>query len=243
MSLRFSTILFDLDGTLVDSVIGIHQAASVAAESVGGPDPDLDFVRDAIGRGVHRLIHRVGSGRQDGEIDEIRHATALAAFQVAYADSCLGGTVLREGVASVLTLLRSEGRHLIVATNKPRDPASLVLHRLGLDSMVDGLVCPEDAGVVKPDPIFVDRCLGRTSRGEALLVGDSSIDGATALATNLPFIAIRGGYDEGRDIGDLDPSPDRVVDSPVGVPAAIRSLERDLDTGKTTSAPDGSRGG
>ena len=243
MSTRISTVLFDLDGTLVDSAVGIHHAASIAAEALGAPNPDLDFVRDAIGRGVDRLIHRIGSGTQDGEIDEVRHATCLTAFQAAYAESCLEGTCFREGVPRVMSKLRAEGRRLIIATNKPRHPASLVLERLGLDSMVDGLICPEDAGVVKPNPMFIDRCLGSIPRSESVLVGDSSIDGATARATGIPFIAIRGGYDEGRDIGDLKPSPDRVVDSPVGVPAAIQEIERDGDVGERTTAPDDSESG
>ena len=239
MSTRISTVLFDLDGTLVDSAVGIHQAALIAAEALGAPNPDLDFVRDAIGRGVDRLIHRIGSGRQDGEIDEVRHATGLAAFQTAYAESCLDGTSFREGVPQVMSILKAEGRRLIIATNKPRLPASLVMHRLGLDLMVDGLVCPEDAGVVKPSPIFIDHCLGSIPRSASVLVGDSSIDAATARATGLLFIAIRGGYDEGRDIGDLTPSPDRVVDSPVDVPAAIQALER---TAKRTTTSGRSRG-
>ncbi len=225
MSIRFQVVLLDLDGTLVDSASGLHEAASFAAETVGVPAPSAAFVRNAIGRGTDRLLHRVCSGNMDGEVSSSEHRVARAAFDRRYATTCLSGTVLREGVENALAALRSEGRRLVVATNKPRRPAALVMEHLGIDSMVDGLTCPEDAGVVKPDPAFIRCAAGETPLDRVLLVGDSSIDAASAEASAIPFVAIRGGYDEGRDIGDRQPSPDAIVDSPRGVPNAVRSLE------------------
>jgi len=222
---RFHLVLFDLDGTLVDSVPGIHEAGVIAAVAVDAAPPDAEFVRNAIGRGIDRLLHRICSGRMDGEIEPERHRAARAAFDEAYAASCLTGTRLRDGVEETLATLRDEDRRLIVATNKPRSPARLMLERLGLDVRTDGLVCPEDAGVVKPDPAFVRHAAGDVALDRMLLVGDSSIDAATAINAGIPFIAIRGGYDEGRDIADHDPPPDRLTTSPRDVPAAIRSLE------------------
>jgi phosphoglycolate phosphatase len=225
MSRRFQLVLFDLDGTLVDSAPGIHEAGVVAATAVGAPVPDLEFVRNAIGRGIDRLLHRVCSARMDGGVEPSVHQEARRAFDAAYARTCLTGTRLREGVEDTLATLRGEGRRLVVATNKPRSPAVQVLERLGLDARTDGLVCPEDAGVVKPDPAFVRHAAGGLGLDHVLLVGDSSIDAATALAAGIPFVAIRGGYDEGRDIADHEPPPDRLTTSPRDVPAAIRSLE------------------
>ena len=152
MSIRFQLVLFDLDGTLVDSATGLHAAASFAAEAVGAPPPTAAFVRDAIGRGTDRLLHRVCSGSMGGEVSSSEHRVARAAFDRRYATTCLSGTVLREGVETALAVLRSEGRRLVVATNKPRRPAALVMEHLGIEAMVDGLTCPEDAGVVKPQP-------------------------------------------------------------------------------------------
>ncbi len=225
MSLRFQVVLFDLDGTLVDSAPGIHEAAVIAADVVGAPQPEEAFVRNAIGRGIDRLLHRICTGDMDGEIDPDTHGVARRAFDEAYARSCRTGTVLRDGVTEALADLRNEGRRLVVATNKPRVPAVLVLERLGIDGLTDGLVCPEDAGVVKPDPAFVRCAAGETEWDRVILVGDSSIDAATARHAGIPFVAIRGGYDEGRDIADHVPPPDRLTTSPRGVPAAIRSLE------------------
>ena len=220
-----TTLLFDLDGTLVDSVDGIHVAGSAAAAAIGAPTPTLDFVRNAIGRGVDLLVHRVGSGRQDGRVDPERHALARTRFDEVYAKSCLAGTTLRGGALEVLERFRLEGRRLVVATNKPRRPAAILMDHLGLDRRVDGLVCPEDAGVRKPDPEFVRKALGAGIRSQSLLVGDSSVDAETARRAGIPFIAIRGGYDEGRSIDDLVPSPDVIVDQPHDLPGAIASLE------------------
>ena len=220
-----TTLLFDLDGTLVDSVDGIHVAASAAAAEIGGPTPTLDFVRHAIGRGVDLLLHRVGSGHQDGRVDPIRHALARKRFDGVYAESCLAGTTLRPGALEVMERFRLDGRRLVVATNKPRRPAAIILGHLGLDRRVDGLFCPEDAGVRKPDPEFVRIAIGKGIRAESLLVGDSSIDAETARRSGISFIAIRGGYDEGRSIDDLVPPPDLIVDEPHDLPEAIATLE------------------
>lgn len=225
------TILLDLDGTLVDSLDGIHEGAIAAARKVGVGVPDRAFVHRAIGRGAARLLHQVCSGRHDGEVDSEMHGVAMAAFQETYARTCIVGTSLREGAVEALQALSTEGRRLLVATNKPRHPAKLVLDRLQLAALVDGLVSPEDAGVHKPDPQFVNHCLQDRPPSMAVLVGDSEVDAATARAAGIPFVAIRGGYNEGRDIGELRPSPERVIDSLKDLPAAIASIEAEDSIG------------
>ena len=220
-----STLLLDLDGTLVDSVDGLLVAGRSAAEVAGAPTPDLDFVRNAIGRGVDMLVHRIASGSRDGRVAAGIHARARARFDEVYAQSCLSGTSLRTGAVEALRAFRHQGRRLVVATNKPRRPAQLLVRHLDLESLVDGLVCPEDAGVRKPDPAFVRHALGPDSGVRGLMVGDSSIDAETAHRAEIPFVAIRGGYDEGRSIDDLQPPPDRIVDEPRDLPDAIHDLE------------------
>ena len=220
-----STLLFDLDGTLVDSVEGLHLAGMAAADEAGAPPPSREFVRNAIGRGVDALVHRVASGRLDGCVDSKVHALARARFDEVYAEACLAGTFLRIGVRDVLREFRGQGRRLVVATNKPRRPARLVIEHLDLISSVDALVCPEDAGVRKPDPAFVLHAIGDGPLNASLLVGDSSIDAETAHRAGIPFIAVRGGYDEGRLIEDRLPVPDRIVDQPRDLLQAVQSLE------------------
>lgn len=222
-----STILIDLDGTLVDSVAGIHVAAVAAAEATGSSAPTIEFVRDAIGRGADRLVHRVCSERHDGMIDQELHARARRRFDEVYVDACLAGTFLRSGAVTALETLRREGRRLVVATNKPRRPAAVVLRHLEIEDLVDRLVCPDDAGVAKPDPRFVETAVGEGPIGAALFVGDSSIDSATARAAGIPFIAIRGGYDEGRRIEEVAPPPDRIIDEPGELSDAVHSIDAD----------------
>ncbi|MEE2971711.1 MAG: HAD-IA family hydrolase, partial [Planctomycetota bacterium] len=190
------------------------------------------FVRRAIGRGAARLLHQVCSGRHDGEVDLEMHRTAMAAFGKAYSRTCIKGTTVRENAVEALQMLAAEGRRLVVATNKPRHPAQLVLDRCGLIGLVDNLVSPEDAGVHKPDPRFVTHCLQGRSPSAALLVGDSEVDADTARGAGLPFVAIRGGYNEGRDIGEMRPPPERVIDSLRELPSAVASIEAESGGGR-----------
>jgi phosphoglycolate phosphatase len=219
-------ILLDLDGTLVDSVDGIHAACVVAAKEVDRAVPSRELVLRSIGRGADRLLHRILRGDHETELTPVMHQRARAIFDREYREACLDGTVLRAGVAESLDQLRRIGHRLWIATNKPRVPATRVIDRLGLDEMVDGLCCPEDAGVLKPDPRFIEVVLGLDggASNRAMLVGDSSVDAQTAENAGIPFIAIRGGYDEGRDIGHRVPPPDVVIESPADLPRAIAEL-------------------
>lgn len=224
MPAEFRThVLLDLDGTLVDSVDGIHAACVVAAREIGREIPSRALVLRCIGRGADRLLHRILRCEHESTLTPDMHARARVIFDHAYRDACLEGTVLREGVTEALRTLRRLGHRLWIATNKPRIPAVRVVERLGLDESVDGLWCPEDAGVLKPDPRFIETVLridGGTS-SHAILVGDSSVDAQTAENAGIPFIAIRGGYDEGRDIGSRTPRPAVVLESPRDLVSAI----------------------
>ncbi len=226
MPARFGDILLDLDGTLVDSIEGLHAACMAAATAIERPLPDLELVRRSIGRGSDRLLHLVLGHDAESGLEPDLHRQARTAFDDHYASICGEGSSLRSGVMESLKTLRDEGRRLVVATNKPRRPAELVLSHLGLDQLTDGLCCPEDAGCLKPNPEFVSAAVGRADRTGVLLVGDSGIDGATADAARIPFVAVRGGYDEGRDIAMRSPAPSAVIESPKELPAAIHALEQ-----------------
>lgn len=230
--------LLDLDGTLVDSVDGIHAASVVAAKEIGRDTPSRSLVLRSIGRGADRLLHRILRLGQESELHPDLHARARASFDRAYREACLDGTVLRSGVVESLETLRGLGHRLWIATNKPRIPAARVVERLGLDRMVDGLWCPEDAGVLKPDPGFIETVLERDGgdSDRAVLVGDSSVDAQTAENAKIPFVAIRGGYDEGRDIADRTPPPDAVIDSPRDLPKAVMSVMARPDRAESASS-------
>ncbi|MAD18692.1 MAG: hypothetical protein CMJ52_00490 [Planctomycetaceae bacterium] len=222
-------VLLDLDGTLVDSLDGIHAACVVAAREIGREVPSRDLVRRSIGRGADRLLHRILARTDETMLDPAIHRRARDSFDREYRIACLAGTSLRDGVPESLAALRERGHRLWIATNKPRPPALKVVERLGLDGMVDGLHCPEDAGVLKPDPRFVRTVSGldHPGGGGAVMVGDSSVDAETAENAGIPFIAVRGGYDEGRDIGRRVPRPDVVIESPRDLPKAMAGLGAD----------------
>ncbi len=188
-------IVFDLDGTLVDSAPDMHHAASRMLAERGLPDVSLAQVVSFIGNGVPKLVERcldaVGV-----DADDAFRSEAVARFRSLYADEPTERTRPYPGVADLLEDLRTKGRTLGICTNKPVDLAHEVLQRLGLAPVFDCVVGGGSVAALKPDPAPLSFCLkGLTvPAGDALFVGDSETDAATAKAADVRFALYSGGY-------------------------------------------------
>lgn len=185
-------IVFDLDGTLVDSAPHIMGVANVVLRAEGVPPVDLTETRGFIGRGARVFVQRmsVARGLADHDLDRL-HSAFLAAF-----DAQPESATFYPGVPDALQALRAQGHRLGLCTNKPSRPAASLLAHLGVSDLFDAVIGGDSLPVLKPDPAPLRAAFA--ALGPPLLyVGDSEVDRDTALAADMPFALFTGGYRQG----------------------------------------------
>jgi len=207
-------IVFDLDGTLIDSARDLAESASELAVRLGGRELDVLAVTGMIGEGAATLVRRAleAAGVDPATPD------ALARFLEIYARRLLNHTVPYDGVPAALAYAGLRGR-LAVLTNKPTEPTLALLERLHLDGFFDEVLGGDGPFSRKPDPAGL-LALMRAAPGQpALLVGDSPIDYQTALSAGCGFVFARYGFGAARFDGA--PQTPYVLDRPADLPAII----------------------
>ncbi len=189
---RPAALVFDLDGTLIDSAPDIHATANKVFLAKGLQPFAFDVVRGFIGNGVGVLVARLLQF-QGQDAHGALHGEMVADFVRIY-EEAVDLTTLYPGVAEALTRLRAGGHRLAICTNKPERPARSVLRHFGLDGHFEGLVGGDSLPVRKPDPAPLQAAIWALGGGPALFVGDSEVDAQTALAAGVPLVLFSGGY-------------------------------------------------
>lgn len=189
-----AAIIFDLDGTLVDSVPDIHAAVNRMLADIGHVAMDMALVRSFIGNGVPALISKVMAEKGESPDDAILHAARENSFMQHYlaAPAELGGPF--PGVVDALNELTAAGHQLGVCTNKPVEPARAILRDLGLANLLPVVIGGDSLSVRKPDPAPLLAAAEALRSQPALYVGDSEVDVETALKAGVPFLLFSGGY-------------------------------------------------
>lgn len=215
-------VLFDLDGTLIDSAGDIRAAVNeLLARHALGP-LSLDDVKAMIGQGVKVTVERAfrACGRPlQGEALEQEH---LAMLDI-YANHLTDFTELMPATVETLEALHEDGVKLAVATNKPQRAAEAVLDHFGLFPYL-GSVVGGDAGVAKkPAPDILLAALERlgVEPWNALMVGDSISDVSSARAAGIAVVIIRGGY---TTLPAEELGADRVLETLADLPEAFETL-------------------
>ncbi len=183
-------LLFDLDGTLVDSGDDLAAAVNHVLEHDRLPAVRRQQVLQMLGDGAPVLVERAYSHHRAA-----RPHGALERFRAHYRAHCLDATRPYPGVMEMLRRLAPD-RAIAVATNKPTAFARQIVEGLGLDSVVDTVVGPESAGSPKPSPgmlLAALEALGHTS-GEAVMIGDSPSDVEAGRRADVATIAVLWGY-------------------------------------------------
>lgn len=179
-------LLFDLDGTLIDSGLDLADAVNYTLDILGLPQLDIDEIISYVGDGVQQLVRRSlsGVGASQSDIDK-----ALDIFTDHYRDNCTTKTVTYDGVVMSLEALSRRYR-LAVLTNKSQIMAELVLEKLNLSRFFDALVGGDTLNVRKPDPAVVDHLAERLTIpvSDMVMIGDHHTDLAVAQAANIPSI-------------------------------------------------------
>jgi phosphoglycolate phosphatase len=174
--------VFDLDGTLVDSVEDLHASVNHALAAVGLPPRSIAEVRTFVGEGARVLLGKAVAPR-----DELLEP-ALAAWRPHYAAHCLDRTGPYPGIGP---LLAGASRTLAVLTNKPGEMARKILDGLGLLQRF-AVVLGGDEAPRKPDPTGLLEIMARAGAtpAETVLIGDSRHDVETARRAGVPVVAV-----------------------------------------------------
>ena len=187
----YDTILFDLDGTLTDSGLGITKAVQYALGQMGYDVPERESLFCFIGPPLHR------SFQKHYRMDEETSVEAVRQFRVYY--NQMGGILENEvygGIRELLAALKQAGKRLMVATSKPQAAAELVMHHFGLDEYVPEII----GGTDDPRRNTKGKVIAWALReygvepGTAVMVGDREHDVLGAAENGIPCIGVTWGY-------------------------------------------------
>ena len=185
-------VIFDLDGTLIDSAPDIHAASNTVLERHGIAPFNLAEARGFVGHGAGVFIDRCLAARgREGEA-ELRDQL-LEGFLDLY-EGAVYLTQLYPGVADCLAALASSGVPLGICTNKPEGPTRAVMTHLGIMEHFEIIVGGDTLPVRKPDPAPLQEAMTRMSARDVVYVGDSEVDAETAAAVGVPFALFTKGY-------------------------------------------------
>ena len=191
--ITYSTYIFDLDGTLLDTLGDLAASVNYALRTHGMPEHSIDDVRRFVGNGVRLLMERA---IPDGEKNPDFEAT-FATFRQHYMQHSLDTTKPYEGIPEVLKALKAQGCHLAVVSNKMMAATQELIRHFFPDIISVAIGENEAAGIHKkpaPDTVFEAlRQLGVGKEG-AVYVGDSDVDIQTAANAGLPCISVLWGF-------------------------------------------------
>ena len=216
------TIVFDLDGTLVDTAPDLITALNHVLDREGLPPVPLHAARNMIGAGARKLIERglEAEGRTVG-VDEISRMTAD--FIDYYADHIAVESRPFEGLEIALDDLASRGHLLAVCTNKLEWLSKRLLDQLDLSRRFAAICGADTFGVQKPDPTILRETIARAGGqlAASIMVGDAGTDVGVARRAGVPVIGVGFGY---TDVPIAELKPDRLIHHMRDLPEAVISL-------------------
>jgi len=185
-------ILFDLDGTLVDSVADLRAAANILLAEKGLPELDGATVRGFVGNGIAMLVERClrHSGADLAELDP-----AIRRFRRIYDALGHAHTTLFPGAAAALAELSGAYR-LGLCTNKDLAPTRAILEKFAIAGYFTAVIGGDSVGAVKPDPRLLEAAAAGCGAGigQCLYVGDSEVDAEACRRAGVPFLLYEAGY-------------------------------------------------
>ena len=197
----FSLYVFDLDGTLVDSLADLSLSVNWILAREGFPPVADETVRRSVGNGARNLLARcfAASAASDGTGKPVPEGAAmdrvLDEYRAQYDAHCAEHTVSYPGMREWLEFLAARGRRLAVLTNKPERATRHLLRALDLESFFFIIAGPESFGALKPEPAGLEAIMkaADAARCDTVMVGDSLVDVETARNAGVAACAITGG--------------------------------------------------
>ena len=221
--MSITTIIFDLDGTLIDSAPDLQALLEPTLRRAGRRPLSIAETQRCIGWGMIRLVERAFT-LTGAPLDAGSHDAVIAEFRSRYEATDPSRTRVYPGVAETLALLRP-GYRIGLCTNKPSGATTLALAALGLAEYFHGVSGGDAIAVRKPDPRHLFDAIERAggAAGQAVMVGDSETDIETGRAAGVPTIAVSYGY---AHTPPESLGADRVIARFADLPATLAELGR-----------------
>jgi phosphoglycolate phosphatase len=201
-------LIFDLDGTLIDSKLDLAHAVNATRTHMSMPALEHERVYSYVGNGAPVLIRRaLGEAASEAQVQE-----ALEFFLEYYREHYLDYTVLYPGVREALDRLRDAGKRMAVLTNKPVRISKAIIDGLGVGPHFVQVYGGNSFDFKKPHPIGVETLMRETgvAASRTLMIGDSSVDIQTARNAGIASVGVTYGF---QPETLTEPAPDRVFDS------------------------------
>lgn len=219
-------LIFDLDGTLIDSSCDLAISTNAMLRHLGRPEVDEKIVNSYVGDGAQVLVRRaLGNGLSDSEFQ-----TAYDFFIRHYRTHSLENTRLYPGISEALEALKHAGNTLAVLTNKPVKISRDILAGLGVESIFVHVYGGDSFPAKKPDPVGIETLMKETgsARESTTMIGDTSVDIRTARAAGVRACGVLWGF-----------KPESLNDPPADVLASdARQLPELLRLKQSEAAPD-----
>jgi phosphoglycolate phosphatase len=216
------TIVFDLDGTLIDTAPDLIETLNVVFAREGLSPVDYQTARNLIGGGARAMIAR-GIAAEGRAVDTLKLERMFDDFIAHYSAHVADRSQPFPGLIEALDALAASGYRLAVCTNKLERLSVLLLEKLKLANRFAAICGQDTFGIQKPDPEILRRTI--TAAGgnpqRAIMIGDSSTDIRTARAAGIPVIAVDFGYSE-NPVSEF--APDRIISHFAQLPLAIGAI-------------------
>lgn len=230
--MRKKVIIWDLDGTLMDTLVDLKNSVNFALSQNSLPERTLDEVRQFVGNGVRRLVERsLPEGIMSSEKGVCVFEKVYDDFRKHYVVHCQDNTGLYEGIADTLKTLKEKGLRMAVVSNKLQQGVTELvnseIHTVGRNDSIR--LCdymeaaigesPEIARKPSPDMVLKALEVLGADKEDAIYVGDSDVDIATARNTGLPCISVTWGF-RSRDFL-IEHGADTLVQHPMDIISVI----------------------
>lgn len=193
---KYKCVVFDLDGTLTNTLEDLKNSVNFALKKQGFPEKTLKEIRSYVGNGVRKLVERAVPVGVSTEITD----KVFADFKAHYSVHCLDCTAPYDGVTEVLETLKEDGVKTAIVSNKSHPEVEEIAARF-FGKLIDKAVGVSEKVNCKPAPDSVNLALSvlNARKEDCVLVGDSLVDMATAANSGLPFVAVTWGFAD-RDV-------------------------------------------
>jgi len=204
--LRVKAVMIDLDGTLADTIPDLAEAANMMLRELDRPVLERELIRTFVGKGIPKLVERALAGNLEGSAPAGLLARALPIYERCYAEVNGKHAVIFPGVSEGLRTLRAMQLPLACVTNKAERFTLALLEHLRLARCFEQVIAGDTLPQKKPDPQpLLHACRGfGIAPGDMLMIGDSANDVEAARAAGCPVFCVSYGYNEGRDVRELD---------------------------------------